>query len=93
MILSISLFEIINAVTSDSKTFLCIPASAADAATVHSNGIKTILDNGLSTFFIKDKPIFNNGSKRLLRTLPNCTILDSFLFENSILARRYFAES
>ena len=31
--------------------FLCIPASAADAATVNSNGIKTLLVNGLSTFF------------------------------------------
>ena len=76
-----------------SMYFLCIPASAADAATVNSNGIKTLLVNGLSTFFIKGKPIFNNGSKRLLRTIPNCTILDSFVFENSILARQYFAES
>ena len=73
-----------------SMYFLCIPASAADAAT---DGIKTLLVNGLSTSFIKGKPIFNNGSKRLLRTIPNCTILDSFVFENSILARQYFAES
>ena len=34
------------------RLFLCILASAADAAVIDSNGIKTLLANGLSTFFI-----------------------------------------
>ena len=32
--------------------FLCIPASAADAAAVNPRGIKTLLANGLITFSI-----------------------------------------
>ena len=35
----------------DPKTFLCIPASAADAAAVNPKEIKTLLANGLITFF------------------------------------------
>ena len=33
------------------KIFLCIPASAADAAAVNPKGIKTLLANSLITFF------------------------------------------
>ena len=40
-------------------------ASVADAATVNPNGIKTLLANGLSTFSIKDNPVFSNGPKNL----------------------------
>ena len=32
--------------------FLCIPASVADGAAIDPKGIKTLLDNGLITFFI-----------------------------------------
>ena len=39
------------------KTFLCIPASTADAAAVNSKGIKTLLANGLITFFINSNPV------------------------------------
>ena len=46
--------------------FLCIHASAADAAAVNPNGIKTLLTYGLITFFINDKSVFSNG----LRSLP-----------------------
>ena len=35
----------------DPKTFLCIPASAANAAAVNPNGIKTLLANAFITFF------------------------------------------
>ena len=60
MISFISLFEITNDVCCakseecipDSKIFLCIPVSAADAAAGNPNGIKTLVTNGLSTFFI-----------------------------------------
>ena len=43
----ISSFDIISVVgLPDPKIFLCIPASAADAAAVNPNGIKTLLANG-----------------------------------------------
>ena len=38
---------------------------------------------GLSTFPIKIRPVICNG---LHRSLPNCVILDSWVFENFILA-------
>ena len=38
--LFISLFEIIKVVVPDRNIFLCIPASAADAAAVNPKGIK-----------------------------------------------------
>ena len=45
---SISSFNIINVVVCpDPNIFLCIPASAADAAAVNPKGIKTLLANGL----------------------------------------------
>ena len=47
----------------DPKIFLCIPASAADAAAVNPKGIKTLLANGLITFFIKGNPVFSNGPR------------------------------
>ena len=47
---SISLFDIINVVFPDPNIFLCIPASAADAAAVSPKGINTILANGLIKF-------------------------------------------
>ena len=51
------------------KFFLCIPASAADAAAVNPRGIKTVLVNGLITFFINGSPVFNNGPRSLQETL------------------------
>ena len=56
----------------DPKTFLCIPASAADAAALNPNGIKTLLAHGLITFFINGNPDFSNGP----RNLPDCIILN-----------------
>ena len=47
---SISSFDIISVVVfPDPKIFLCIPASAADAAAVNPNGIKRLLANSLIT--------------------------------------------
>ena len=60
---SISLFEIINVVVllwPDPNIFLCIPASAADCAAVDPKAIKTLLANGLITFFISDNPVFSD---------------------------------
>ena len=56
--------------------FLCIPASAADAAAVSPKGIKTLLANGLITFFINGNPIFSNGPSNLPRNPPDCVIFD-----------------
>ena len=66
------------------RFFLCIHASAADAAAVNSKGIKTLLANGLITFFIKGNPVFSNGPRSLPRNPPDCTILDNLVFEKSI---------
>ena len=54
----ISSLEIINVVKSDPKIVLRIAASVADAAAVNPNGIKLLLANGLTKFFIKENPIF-----------------------------------
>ena len=69
----ICLLEIINVVLRAGKSegrpnpniFLKIAASVADATAVHRNGIKTLLDNGVSIFFIKGNPVFSNGPKGL----------------------------
>ena len=49
---SISSFDIISVVVPEPQIFLCIPGSAADAAAVNPNGIKTLLANGLTTFLL-----------------------------------------
>ena len=78
IISSISLFDIINVVIfPDPNIFLCIPASAADAAAVNSKGIKTLLANGLITFFIKGNPVLSNGPSNLPRNPPDYIILDN----------------
>ena len=54
---SFSLFDIISVIFPDPNIFLRVPASAADAAVVNTKGIKTLLANGLITFFIKGNPV------------------------------------
>ena len=39
------------------------------------NGIKTLLANSESTFFIKGNPVFSNGPKSLPKRLPDGPIL------------------
>ena len=90
----ISSLEFINAVclaksegsVPDPNIFLWIAASTADADAVNPNGIKTLLASGLSTFFIKDDPVFSNGPKSLPKNPPDCTILCNWVFDNFILA-------
>ena len=73
MIPSISSFKIINifrfakskGCIPDPKTFLRITASVDDSAVVNPNGIKTLLGDGVSTFFIKSKPVCSNGPTSL----------------------------
>ena len=73
----ISSFETIKVVVPDLNIFLCIPASAADAAAVNPNGIKTLLANGLIIFFINGNPVFSNAPKSLPRNPPDYIILDN----------------
>ena len=61
MISSISSFIIINVVIPDPKVFFWIATFVADADAVNPNYITTPLGNGLSTFFIKTKPVFDTG--------------------------------
>ena len=87
MISFISSFEIINVAMPDAHIFLWIAASfAAAAADVRPNGIKTLLDNGLSTFPIKGNHVFTNGLKSLPKNFADCPILCNWVFNNFILA-------
>ena len=49
--------------------------------------------NGLSTFFIKGKPVFSNGSRILPKNQPDFAILGNWVFDNFILADEPFAIS
>ena len=63
---SISSFDIISVVIfPDPNIFLCIPASAIDAAAINPKGIKTLLANDLIRFFINGNPVFSNGPSNL----------------------------
>ena len=66
--------------------FLCIPTSAADAATVNPKGIKTPLANCLKTFFINGNPVFSNGPRNLLRNHPDRIIFDNWVIDNLVSA-------
>ena len=70
----------------DLKVFLSLPASAADATAVNPNDIKVLLGNGWRAFCTKGKPIFSNGPRDLPRNPSDCTILDSWVLDNDILA-------
>ena len=59
MIFSIYFFEIINFVVPDPRTFSWILSSAANAAAVYPDGIKTPLAIAWSKFFITYNPVFN----------------------------------
>ena len=71
---------------------LCSRAAAADAAAVNRNGIKTILANGFSKFFIKSKLVFNNDPKSLPKNPPDCTISHNSVFDNFILTDELFSK-
>ena len=97
----ISKFEIINGVICKAKSkgcpdlnrFLWIAASVADAVAVNPNDIKMLLANGLSTFYIKWKPVFSNGLKSLPRNPPDYPISCKWVFENFTLADELFAKT
>ena len=70
IISSISSFDVISVAVPGPEIFLCIPASTADAAAVNHDGIKTLLANGLITFFINGNPVFSNRPRSLPRNPP-----------------------
>ena len=76
--------------TPDPNIFLWIVASAADAAAINCNGIKTFLANGLSIFLIKGNPVFINGPKSLSKNPSDCPILCNWVFDNFILVDEPF---
>ena len=47
----------------------------SDAAAVNPNGIKVLLANGFSSFFIKCYAVFSNGPISLPKNPPDCPIL------------------
>ena len=63
------------------KIFFWIAACVADAPAANSNGIKTLLTNGLSIFFIKGKSVFSNGPKRLPKNPLDSPILENCFFD------------
>ena len=77
MISSIYSFEIINVLIPEPPIFFSIAAFVAAAAAANPNGIKTLLANGLSTFFIDGNPVFSDGPRSLPRNPSDCTFLGS----------------
>ena len=73
--------------------FSWVAASAAGAATVNSNGIKTLLANGLSILPVKGNPLFSNGPKSLPKNPLDCPILCIWVFDNFILAEELLAKA
>ena len=69
MISFISTFEIINVVILGPKIFFLKAASVIVAAAVNPNGIKTLLANSVSTFFLKGKPVLVMDLKVYLKIL------------------------
>ena len=92
MISFTSSLGIINVVVPDPKIFLWTAASVADADLVNPNGIKTLLADGISTFFIKGKTVFSNDSESLPKNPADCSILCNLVFDDFILAKEPFAK-
>ena len=88
----ISLFDITSVVYSDRNIFLCISASAADAAAFNPKGLKTILANCFITFFIKGNSVFSKGPSNLLRNPPDYIIFDNWVFDNLMSADGRYAK-
>ena len=87
-----SLFEKINKVVPDPKMFFWIVVSVADAAAVNPKSTHTFLANGLSTFPIKEKPVFIKVRKSLSKKSNNFTISDSWFLKKFILVVETFAK-
>ena len=73
--------------------FLCVPASAADAAAVNPKEINTLLANAVITFFISGNPVFNKGPSNLPKNPPDCIIFDNWVFENLMSTDKLLANA
>ena len=78
---------------STSKYLLWVSTSAADAAVVNFNGIKTLLAKVWGTFSIIGKPFFRNSPRCQPRNLSDCIVLDNWVFDNFILGNKLFGKS
>ena len=67
----------ISVVFPDPDIFLCIPASAADAAAVNPEGINALLANGVIIFIINGNPVFNKEPSNLPINHPDIIIFDN----------------
>ena len=77
MISSICSFEIIKVVNPKPRIFLRILDSPADIVAINPNGIKTLLANGVSMFFINGTPGFSSSPTSLMGNSTDFTILRS----------------
>ena len=77
---SISSFDIISVVV------LSVIVSAADTVAINPNGMKTLLANCWSTFFINGKRFFSNQPRSLPKYPPDCSILNICVFNSLISA-------
>ena len=60
---------------------------------VNPNSIRKFLANGLSTFFIKGKPVFSNDPRTLPKNVSDYPILCSGNLKNSIFDAKLFAKA
>ena len=72
--------EIIYVIVPKMWSFIWIAASVTDAATANPIGMKALLANGVSIFFIKNKAVFSNGTRSPTKNAPDCTVLESWVF-------------
>ena len=87
----ISLYGVISVVIfPNSNIFLCIPASATDAAAVYPKVIKTLLENGLITLFISSNSVFGNGPSNLPRNPTDYIVLDNWVFDSQLSVDKWF---
>ena len=54
---------------------------------------KNAFSKWLSTFLINDRPVFSNESRSLPINPPDCTILESRIFDNFILVDELFRKA
>ena len=92
MISFISSFEIGNVVIPDPNIFFWKTTSVVDAAVFNLTVIETFLAYGLSTVFIKSKPIFSNITRSLHKNPFDCPMLWNWVFPNLILAEEPFTK-
>ena len=60
---------------------------------VNPNGMKRLLGNGVSTFFISEDSVFNNGSRTLPKNPSESIFLHSWVFDDFILADELLAKA